>query len=40
MESMQRPNEPGERFIMSWTAYVRPIVVFLVMVMIGLAQPR
>ncbi|MDT8893301.1 hypothetical protein RSO41_01425 [Halomonas sp. I1] len=37
MESVQQPNELGERFTMSWTAYVRPIIIFLVMVVIGLA---
>ncbi|WP_275289456.1 hypothetical protein [Halomonas elongata] len=37
MESMQQPSEVGERFTMSWTAYVHPIIVFMVMVVIGLA---
>ncbi|MDR0673868.1 MAG: hypothetical protein LBF93_09510 [Zoogloeaceae bacterium] len=37
MESQQQPVEVVQRYIMSWTAYVRPVIVFLIMFAIGYA---
>lgn len=37
MESQQQPAETGQRYTMSWTAYVRPAIVFLIMFGIGYA---
>jgi hypothetical protein len=37
MESSQPPAETVQRYAMSWIAYVRPVVVFLVMFGIGCA---
>lgn len=35
MESQQQPTNTGERYRMSWTAYVRPIIVLLVFSLVG-----
>lgn len=37
MESQQQPAEADQRYAMSWTAYVRPVIVFIIMVGIGYA---
>lgn len=37
MESSQQPSSAHAEYKMSWTAYVRPVIVFLVMLLVGLA---
>jgi hypothetical protein len=37
MESQQLPDEAGARFTKSWTAYLRPAILFLIMLLIGIA---
>ena len=37
MESTQTPQAFHARFVLSWTAYVRPVAVLLVMLAIGIA---
>lgn len=37
MESSQQPLSAHAEYKMSWTAYVRPVIVFLVMLLVGLA---
>jgi hypothetical protein len=37
MESPQQPTSTHAEYKMSWTAYIRPVIVFLVMLLIGVA---
>ena len=35
MESLQQPSDAEQHFTMSWTAYVRPVVIFLIVIVVG-----
>jgi hypothetical protein len=37
MESPQQPTSAHAKYRMSWTAYVRPVIVFLVLLFVGIA---